>query len=122
MSTHKLIESDCPCFRSDREAPREHRADTLNCQINCLADLGLFWQGLELQDILRVLLGGAMQRLLHEVVLREQEAVLLKNAARGHIPHVEGSLQRQESTVDRMLDERLNHMGRVSLSPVLRHD
>ena len=51
-----------------------------------------------------------MQRLLHEAALREQEAVLLKNAARGHIPHMEGGLQRQESSVDRMLDERLNRI------------
>ena len=40
-----------------------------------------------------------MQQLLHEAVLREQEAVLLKNVARGHIPHMEGGLQRQEATV-----------------------
>ena len=79
-------------------------------------------QASELQGVLRVLPWRAMQRLLHEAALREQEADLLKNAARGHIPHMEGSLQRQESTVDRMLDERLNHTGRASLSPVSRHD
>ena len=79
-------------------------------------------QASELQGVLRVLPWRAMQRLLHEATLREQEADLLKNAARGHIPHMEGGLQRQESTVDRVLDERLNHTGRVSLSPVSRHD